>query len=86
MRTLTKGMLRWSLLLLFHLTRPRLRIPVLNESSMGDYCRFVQVVLSMPPMDEFDVDFYLGVEQVDGDLPDKVRVRFVLEAYSALWR
>jgi len=30
---------------------------------MSDCCRFAQAVLSLSPMEEFDVDFDLGVEQ-----------------------
>ena len=33
-----------------------------SESSMSDYCRFAQAVLSLPHMEDFDVDFDLGVE------------------------
>jgi len=36
-------------------------------------------------MEGFDVDFDLGVEQVDSDLPDNAQVRFVLYANNALW-
>ena len=33
-----------------------------NESSMSDYCRFAQVVLSLPPIEGVDFDFDLGIE------------------------
>ena len=52
---------------------------------MSDYCRFAQAVLSMPPMEEFDVEFDLGVEQVDCDPLDRPRACFVLYANNALW-
>ena len=51
---------------------------------MSDYCRFAQVVLSMAPIEEFDVDFDLGVEQVDSNPPDRPLVPFVLYADNAL--
>ena len=41
---------------------PKVEVPVLDESSISDYCRFAQVVLSMPPMEGFDANFDLGVE------------------------
>ena len=41
---------------------PKFEAHASNESSMSDYCRFAQVVLSLPPMQGFDVDFNLGVE------------------------
>ena len=44
--------------------------PAPNASFMSDYCRFAQIVLSMPLMDGSDVDFAVGVEQVDGSLSD----------------
>ena len=33
-----------------------------NESSMSNYCRFAQVVLSLPLMEGVDLDFDLGIE------------------------
>ena len=39
----------------------------------------------MALIEGFDADFDLGVEQVDSDLPDRARVRFVLYADNALW-
>jgi len=41
---------------------PAVEVPMPNESSMSNNCRFTQVVFSMPPMEGFDVDFDLGVE------------------------
>jgi len=35
---------------------PKGEVPVLNKSSMSDYYRFVQAVLSMLPMEGFDAD------------------------------
>jgi len=42
-----------------------------NESSMSDYCRFMHIVHSMSPMEGFDADFELGVEQVNSDSRDR---------------
>ena len=53
---------------------PEVEVPVPNESSMSNYCRFAQAILSMPLMEGFD-----------GDSLDKARVRFVLYADAALW-
>ena len=64
---------------------PMVEASVPNESSMSDYCRFAQAVLSMPPMEGFNVEFDLGVKQVDSDTPDRARVRLVLYANNALW-
>jgi len=46
---------------------PEVKVPMPNESSISDYCIFAQAVLSMPPMEGFDADFDLGVEQVGSD-------------------
>ena len=46
---------------------PKVEVLVPNKFSMNDYCRFAQTVLSMPPMEGFDADFDLGVEQVDSN-------------------
>ena len=56
-----------------------------NDSLMSEYCRFAQVVHSMPPLEGFDVDFDVGVEQVDGSPSDGQRERFVLHVDGALW-
>ena len=56
-----------------------------NESSMSDYCRFAQVVLSMPPIEGFDLDFNVGFEQVDGSPSYGPQERFILYANHALW-
>jgi len=39
----------------------------------------------MPPMEGFDADFDVGVEQVDGSLSDRPQERFVLYADYILW-
>ena len=57
---------------------PKIEAHVSNKSSMSNYCRFAQVVLSLPSMEGFDADFDLGVEQVDSNLPDRPPVRFIL--------
>jgi len=64
---------------------PEIEVPVHNESSMIDYCRFAQAVLSMAHTEGFDADFDLGFEQVDCDPPDRPRVRFVLYTDNVLW-
>ena len=56
---------------------PEVEVPVPNESSMSNYCRFAQAVLSGPPMEVFDGDV---------DPLDRVQVRFILYVESALWR
>ena len=50
---------------------PDSEVPVPNESSMSNYCKFAKVVLSMPAMEGFDADFDLGLKQVDNDPPDR---------------
>ena len=45
--------------------KPEVEALVSNESSMSNYCRFAQIVLSMPPVEGFDADFDVGVERVD---------------------
>ena len=47
---------------------PKVEAHICNASSMGDYCRFVQTVLSLPLVEGFDADFDLGVEQVESSL------------------
>ena len=42
-----------------------------NESSRSDYCRFAQVVLSLPLMDGVDLDFDLGIEYDDNGSSDR---------------
>jgi len=64
---------------------PEVKVLVPNESSMSKYYRFAQVVLSMAPIEGFEEDFDLGVEQVDSDPPNKARVLFVFYADNALW-
>jgi len=59
--------------------------PISNYSSISEYYKFAQVVYSMPPLEGFDVDFDLGVEQVDNGPSDRPRERFVLYADCALW-
>jgi len=41
-----------------------------NESPMSDYCRFVQVVLSLPPMEGVDLNFDLWINHDDNGLSD----------------
>ena len=42
---------------------PKGEVPVLNKSSMSDYYRFVQAVLSMLPMEGSDANFDLGLNK-----------------------
>ena len=65
---------------------PKVEVPMPNESSISNYCRFTQAVPSVPPMEGFVGDFDLGVEQVDSDQPDRARACFILYADNALWR
>ena len=53
---------------------------------MSDYCKFAQVVLSLPHMERVDVDFDLGIEQDDSGRSDGPRTRLVLQTDNMLWR
>jgi len=55
---------------------PEVKVSLANEIFMNNYYRFAQAFLPMPPMEGFDVDFDLGVEQIDIDPPDRARVPF----------
>ena len=48
----------------------KVEAPISNESSMSDYCRFAQIVLSMPPVEGFDADVDVGVRRVDDSPSD----------------
>jgi len=63
---------------------PKVEASVSNDSSISEYCRFAQIVHSMPSFEGFDVDFDVGVEQVDVSPSDGLRERFVLYVDSAL--
>ena len=65
--------------------KPEEEAPISNDSSISEYCRFARVVHCMSQLDGFDVDFDLGVEQVDGSPSDGPRERFVSYANDALW-
>jgi len=65
--------------------KTEIKAPVSSESSMSNCCRFAQTVLSMPPMEGFDVDFNVGVEWVNDSPSDGPQKRFVLYANSVLW-
>jgi len=56
-----------------------------NEYAMSEYCTFAQAVLSLPPMEGFDVDFDLGIEQGDSGQSDRPRARFILYDNGTLW-
>jgi len=64
---------------------PKVAAHVSNKSSMSDYCRFAQVVLSLFLMEGFHIDFDLGVEQIDSSASYGLRVHLVLYADNALW-
>ena len=57
---------------------------VSNESSISDYYRFAQAVLSFAHMEGLDADFDLGIEQVESSSSNGLRVCF-LYADNALW-
>ena len=44
--------------------KPEVEALIFNESSMSDYCRFAQTVLCMPPVEGFDVDFDVGLDEL----------------------
>jgi len=41
---------------------PEIEAYAYNESSISDYCRFPQVVLSLPPIEGVHLEFDLGIE------------------------
>ena len=55
--------------------KPEIEAHISNDSSISAYCRFAQVVHSMPPLEGFDVDFDLGVKQFDDSPSDGPRER-----------
>ena len=48
--------------------KSRVEAPVFNEPSINNYYKFAQTVLYVAPMQGFDADFDVGVEQVDDSL------------------
>jgi len=64
---------------------PEIEVPISYDSSICEYCRFAQLVHSIHPLECFNVDFDVRLEQVDGSLSDGPRERFVLYADGALW-
>jgi len=64
---------------------PKVDAHASNESTVRDYCRFAQVVLSLPPTEGFDADFDPGIEQGDSGQSDRPCTWFVLYADNALW-
>ena len=64
--------------------KSKVEVPVSNESSMSNYCRFAQIVLSMPLVEGFDADFNVGVERDDDRPSDGPKERFILYTDSAL--
>jgi len=49
---------------------PKVEAHASNKSTMGDYYRFAQTVLSFPPMEGFKENFNLGVKQGDSSQSD----------------
>ena len=47
-----------------------------NEVSMSDYCRFAQVMQSMPAIDNMECDFDIGVKLTSGP-SDRARYNFI---------
>jgi len=41
---------------------PKVKAHVCNESSMSDYCRFAQAILSLPPIEGLNADLDSGIE------------------------
>jgi len=56
-----------------------------NESFMSDYCRFTQLILSLPLMKGVNLDFDLGIEYDDNGPSDRGDYLFVLYADGMLW-
>ena len=54
-------------------SKPEVEAPISNDSSISEYCRFAQVVHSMPPLEGFDANFDVRVEQVDDSPSDEPR-------------
>ena len=52
---------------------PKVKAYASNESPMSEYCRFAQVVLSLPPLEGVDLDFDLGIEHDDSGQFDRPR-------------
>jgi len=50
---------------------PKAEVYASNESSMNDYYRFAQVLLSSPLMEGVDLDFDLGIEYDDSGPLDR---------------
>ena len=44
------------------LSMPKVKAHAYNESTVSNYYRFTQTVLSLAPMEGFEADFDLGVE------------------------
>ena len=61
---------------------PKVQVHSSNESTVSVYCRFVQAVLSLRPMEGFDFD--MGIEQGNSGQSDGPHIRFVLYINSAL--
>jgi len=64
---------------------PKVEAHASKESTMSDYYMFAQAVLSLPPVEGFDIDFDLGVEQGDNGQSDGPHTPFVLYTDNALW-
>jgi len=57
---------------------------VTNEVSMSDYCKFAQIVQSMPQIGDIEHDFDLGVELRSGS-SDGAQYKFILYMDRVKW-
>ena len=65
-------------------TVPEVKTYASNKSSMSDYCKFAQVVLSLPPMERVDWDFDHGIKYNDSGPSDRAHYQFILHADGML--
>ena len=57
---------------------PKVEAHACNESAISDYYRFAEAILSFAPIEGFDVDFDLGVEQGNSSQSNGLRKRVCL--------
>ena len=57
---------------------PKVEADASNESPMSCYCRFTQVIFSLPPMEGVDLDFDMGIEHDHSGQYEESRNHFVL--------
>jgi len=56
-----------------------------NKSTVTDYCRIAQVILSLPLLQGIDADFDLGIKQGGNGQSDGPRTRSILYTDNTLW-